>query len=181
LAYRRPAETLVGLHAGSKGERWLSKRWPYFAELAARLSARGLRVASFGTADEYVEGTENCTGGTIEDMCRSMLDCSHFVSNDSGAMHIASALGMPGLALFAPTDAMTHLPLGSATIGLMLEKKCAPCEVKDHRYFASGHCRCIGEIHVDAIERKLLAMMAGAGKSRPPLSEGQVLSPASAA
>ncbi len=181
LAYRRPAETLVGFHAGSKAERWLSKRWPYFAELAARLTARGLRVASFGTTDEYVEGTENRTGGTIEDMCRSMLDCSHFVSNDSGAMHIASALGMPALALFAPTDAMTHLPLGSATTALMLEKTCAPCEVKDHPYFSSGRCRCIAEIRVDAVEQKLLAIIAGAGKSRPPLSAGQVLSSASAA
>jgi tetratricopeptide (TPR) repeat protein len=181
LVYRPPAETLIGLHAGSKSERWLSKRWPYFAELSARLRARGLRVASFGTTDEYVEGTENRTGGTIEDMCRSMLDCSHLVSNDSGVMHIASALGMPALALFAPTDAMTHLPLRSATTGLMLEKNCAPCEVKDHRYFSSGHCRCIAEIRVDAVEQKLLEMMADAGKSRPLISTGQVLSAASAA
>jgi tetratricopeptide (TPR) repeat protein len=181
LVYRPPAETLIGLHAGSKSERWLSKRWPYFAELAARLTARGLRVASFGTADEYVDGTENRTGGTIEAMCRSMLDCSFFVSNDSGVMHIASALGMPALALFAPTDAMTHLPLGSAATGLVLEKNCAPCEVKDHRHFSSGRCGCIGEIGADAVERKVLEMMAGAGKSRPPMPAGQVLSSASAA
>jgi ADP-heptose:LPS heptosyltransferase len=88
---------------------------------------------------------------------------------------------MPALALFAPTDAMTHLPLRSATIGLMLEKNCAPCEVKDHRYFSSGHCRCIAEIRVDAVEQKLLEMMADVGKSRPPISTGEVLSSASAA
>ena len=43
---------LLGMHAGSKGGRWLSKRWPHFSELAARLKARGIAVASFGTPDE---------------------------------------------------------------------------------------------------------------------------------
>ena len=49
---RPPAEPLIGFHAGSKSGRWLSKRWPHFAKLAARLGGRGIRVASFGTPDE---------------------------------------------------------------------------------------------------------------------------------
>jgi ADP-heptose:LPS heptosyltransferase len=158
LAYRRPAKRLVGFHAGSKGGRWLSKRWPHFSELASRLAARGVRVASFGTADEYVEGTGNRTGGTVEQMCRSMLDCTHFVSNDSGPMHIANALGIPALALFAPTDVLTHLPLRRSTVALSLAKRCSPCEVKGHKYFASGLCRCVGEISVSEVEEKLIAM-----------------------
>ena len=64
LAYRKPAEALVGFHAGSKTGMWLVKRWPYFPELARRLRRRGIRVASFGMASEYVEGTENRTGAT---------------------------------------------------------------------------------------------------------------------
>jgi ADP-heptose:LPS heptosyltransferase len=159
LAYRRPAEALVGLHAGSKRGRWLSKRWPYFPELAARLTARGFRVASLGTADEYVEGTENRTGGTIEEMCRSMLECTHFVSNDSGPMHIASALGIPVLALFAPTDPMSHLPLCRTTVALALDRVCAPCEVKDHGHFASGLCQCIRDVDVATVERKVLDLI----------------------
>jgi tetratricopeptide (TPR) repeat protein len=158
LAYCRPAEALVGFHAGSKKGRWLSKRWPRFPELASRLTARGIRVASFGTADEYVEGTENRTGGTVEEMCRSMLDCTHFISNDSGPMHIANALGIPVLAIFAPTDALTHLPLRRTTVALSLVKRCSPCEVKDHRYFASGLCRCVGEISATEVEEKLMTI-----------------------
>ncbi len=110
------SETLRRLHAGSKTGRWLVKRWPHFAELAARLTGRGIRVASFGTADvEYVEGTENRTGATIESMCESMLECSHFVANDSGVMNIANALGIPTLALFAPTNVEARLPLRPST------------------------------------------------------------------
>ena len=44
LEYQQPSETLVGFHAGSKNGRWIVKRWPHFAELAARLAERGIRV-----------------------------------------------------------------------------------------------------------------------------------------
>ncbi len=159
FSYRRPAEILAGFHAGSKGGRWLSKRWPHFPELASRLMSLGIRVASFGTADEYVAGTENRTGGTLAEMCRAMLDCTHFISNDSGPMHIANALGVPVLALFAPTDVLTHLPLRPTTVALSLAKRCSPCEVKDHKYFASGRCRCVAEISASEVEQKLITMI----------------------
>lgn len=160
LRYITPSDPLIGFHAGSKGGRWLSKRWPHFGELATRLRARGFRVASFGTPDEYVHGTEDRTGGSIEAMCQSMMACSHFVSNDSGPLHIANALGIPALAMFAPTDPLTHLPLGAMTEGLMLEKYCTPCEVRNHRHFAAAACHCIGEVSVEVVETRLLARLA---------------------
>jgi len=160
LGYRPPRETLIGIHAGSKGGVWLAKRWPYFAELAERLRNRGHRVASFGTADEYVEGTENRTGGSIQEMCEAMLSCTHFVSNDSGLMNIANALGIPVLAIFAPTNADTRLPLGGKAQAIRLQKPCAPCEVSDPQRFTSGRCNCIGEISVERVEDGLLGQMA---------------------
>lgn len=159
LAWKPPPKPLVGLHAGSKTGRWLSKRWPHFSELAARLNAQGVTVASFGTEDEYVEGSENRTGGSIEEMSRAMLECSVFVSNDSGPMHIASAMEIPVLALYAPTDPLTHLPLAPHVTALALEKSCAPCEVKNHSYFATGACRCVGEIALDTVEQKTLDLL----------------------
>ncbi len=159
LVYKKPAETLVGIHAGSKSGMWLAKRWPYFAEFAQRLRRRGIRVASFGLPEEYVEGTENRTGGSIESMCASMLDCSHFVSNDSGLMNIANALGVPTLALFAPTNAKTRLPLASSTAAIVLEKYCAPCELKDPEGFTRGQCRCMADIDAEVVEERLLALM----------------------
>ena len=172
FSYRRPAEILAGFHAGSKGGRWLSKRWPHFHDVASRLISRGIRVASFGTPDEYVEGTENRTGGTLAEMCRAMLDCTHFISNDSGPMHIANALGIPVLALFAPTDVLTHLPLRPSTVALSLAKRCSPCEVKDHKYFASGRCRCVAEISASEVEQKLMTMIQDTIAERPLMPQG---------
>jgi ADP-heptose:LPS heptosyltransferase len=161
LAWRKPAEPLVGFHAGSKTGMWLVKRWPHFPELARRLRRRGIRVASFGVASEYVEGTENRTGATIEAMCESMLDCSHFVSNDSGVMNIANALGIPVIGLFAPTNARTRLPLGPLSISIEVGNDCSPCELKDPEGFGMGQCRCMADITVDEVETRLLARMRG--------------------
>jgi len=166
LEYQQPSETLVGFHAGSKTGRWIVKRWPHFAELAARLADRGIRVASFGTADEYVEGTENRTGATIESMCESMLECSHFVANDSGVMNIANALGIPTLALFAPTNVEARLPLRPTTRAIVLDKDCVPCELLDPETFQRGQCRCMVEIEVDLVEQQLLDMIQGTAEKR---------------
>lgn len=173
LVWQSPPTPLVGLHAGSKDGRWVSKRWPHFAELAARLKVQGLAVASFGTEDQYVEGSENRTGGSIEEMSRAMLECSLFISNDSGPMHIASAMGIPVLALYAPTDPFTHLPIAPDVTALALQKSCAPCEVKNHSYFATGACRCMGDISVDVVEQKALSLLPDTLEHPRRLAEAQ--------
>jgi hypothetical protein len=153
-AYRRPEGKLVGVHGGSKEGFWLSKRWPYYSELAAELKKRGYRVASFGTSTEYVEGTEDRTGGNIEQMARSLCDCSYFVGNDSGVMHLANSLGIPLIALFGPTNPRTRGPLGKDSRVLSLQKQCAPCECKSKELFQSGECRCISEISLELVLAK---------------------------
>jgi ADP-heptose:LPS heptosyltransferase len=163
IVYAPPAEPLIGMHAGSKANNWTTKRWPYFGELAARLRKQGYRVASFGTADEYIEGTENRTGGNIETMCESVAQCSHFVSNDSGLMNIANALGIPVLAIFAPTNVRTRLPLRPTSEAVVYEADCSPCEVKNPALFSKGDCRCVGRIPVDLVADRLDVMLARTG------------------
>ncbi|MEI6161588.1 MAG: glycosyltransferase family 9 protein [Roseococcus sp.] len=165
---RLPApRPLVGLHAGSKTGVWAAKRWPHFAELAERLLRRGIAVASFGTEDEWVPGTEDRTGGTVEQMAEAMRDCAAFLANDSGVMNIANALGLPLVALFGPTASRTRGPLGAASVTIALDKPCAPCELAGAQGpFGRMECRCIGEITVDHVESVLLQRLA-AGASLP--------------
>jgi hypothetical protein len=151
LAYLWRDGDLVGFHGGSKDGHWVSKRWPRFAELAVELKARGFRVASFGTSNEYIEGTEDRTGGSIEQMARNMMECSWFVSNDSGVMNIANALGIPLVAVFGPTEARTRGPLRATSRSVVLDKPCSPCEWKAKQTFVSGVCRCIGDIELSTV------------------------------
>lgn len=164
---------VVGLHGGSKPGYWASKRWPGFPELATRLKERGFRVASFGTPGEWVEGAEDHTGGSVEEMVEKMRICSWFVSNDSGVMNIANALGIPVLSLFAPTDVATRAPLAARNRVVAARGDCVPCEVHNRKAFKSGHCACISRIEVDEVLAAFDDMRARMGAT--PLPQGALL------
>ena len=151
IEYVWPGGNLVGFHGGSKAGFWASKRWPYFEQLGAILRGLGYRTASFGTTGEFVEGTEDYTGGTIEAMARAMCQCAYFVSNDSGVMNIASALGIPLVSIFGPTNPRTRAPRNPHSRYVAVEKECAPCECKNKELFLSGGCGCIADIPLSAV------------------------------
>jgi len=152
------ARRLIGIHGGSKDGFWASKRWPYYSQLAERLVAHGFEVASFGIEAEFIEGTIDLTGGSIEQMVGSMLECAYFISNDSGLMNIANALGIPLTGIFGPTNPETRGPMRASSSWISLDKSCAPCETttQGRDVFLGGMCRCIQEIDVDTVEQHVL-------------------------
>lgn len=158
--YRRPPAGLrIGIHGGSKSGFWLSKRWPDYTRLCRALEGLGFEVASFGIPEEHVEGTLDLTGGSIAEMTERMMTCSYFITNDSGLMNIANALGIPMTALFGPTNPATRGPLGPASSWLGLRKDCAPCEISPggRKIFQAGECRCIAELGYERVEQHILA------------------------
>jgi heptosyltransferase-2 len=63
--------------------------------------------------------------------------CALFLSNDSGAMHIASALAVPSVTVFGPTDETATGPSGPLARIVREPVDCAPCKLRecpiDHR------------------------------------------------
>ena len=151
LCVRPRKANRIGFHAGSKTGAWTSKRWPHFADLAQRLHREGFEVASFGIKDEFIEGTVDLTGGSIEQMARDMSTCEYFISNDSGLMNIANALRIPTIGIFGPTNWRTRGPMGDTSLSVVLQKSCAPCECLAHWHFDSGSCKCIGEVTIEEV------------------------------
>jgi heptosyltransferase-2 len=73
--------------------------------------------------------------------------CAVFVSNDSGAMHLAAALGRPVVAIFGPTDERATRPLGDDHEVITASVFCRPCMLRD---CPIDH-RCMKRITVDAV------------------------------
>lgn len=101
-----------------------SKRWPpeRFAEAGRRLAAEwggSVLVCGGGNERELCEAVARAAGGTswagrtsLEEWA-ALLSLSHFVlCNDSGGMHLAAALGTPGVAIFGKTDPAVTGPAG---------------------------------------------------------------------
>jgi heptosyltransferase-2 len=126
-----------------------AKRWPAerFAEAAAHLArtTQGC-VAVFGSAAEreLCESVAVSTRGvnfagrtSLRDFADMTAACGLFLTNDSGAMHIASASGVPTVTVFGPTDEHATGPTGSQAIVLRKPVDCAPCLLRecpiDHR------------------------------------------------
>src|SRR6185369_17253760 len=82
--------------------------------------------------------------------------CRVFLTNDSGAMHVASAVGVPTLAVFGATDDVTTGPTGALARIVREHAECSPCLLRecpiDHRCMTRVSTR-----HVVAAASPLLA------------------------
>ena len=129
-----------------------AKRWPpeRVARVIERLSReRGIRSVLFGAAGDReagraIESTLPSDSGVVNLIGRTDLRllmgairaCRAFVSNDSGAMHLAAALGVPVTAIFGPTNDRATAPLGDHDV-ILKQVFCRPCMLRecpiDHR------------------------------------------------
>ncbi|MCI4660919.1 MAG: glycosyltransferase [Neomegalonema sp.] len=125
---------IIGLHAGSKGGRWAAKRWPHFEALTRQLIRDGYEVRCFGGSDERVAGAADFTGGSLRESAAHMRECAVFLSNDSGFMNMAQALGIELVALFGPTTIASRGPIGARAQVLRAGLSCIPCELRGHKY-----------------------------------------------
>jgi heptosyltransferase-2 len=132
----------IGVAPGSANgtaKRWLPDR---FAEAAVLVARRlGARVAVFGSPAERelcerVAAAVRAKGiearGYAGDVgLDSFLDlaagCVAFITNDSGAMHAANALGVPTVAVFGPTDHRATGPTGGSGSTIRESVECSPC------------------------------------------------------
>jgi heptosyltransferase-2 len=161
---------VVALAPGAVGP---SKRWSSanYAALTRRLLAEGLAVWVLGGPDEKPLATEivgdtaarDFTGHDLRDAILALASASVAVSNDSGLLHVAAALGTPTIGIFGPTSPWHWAPLNplAATIETTSDLACRPCHKPTCRF---GHHRCMEEIAPDqvvtATQRALAAVAA---------------------
>jgi lipopolysaccharide heptosyltransferase II len=127
-----------------------AKRWPYFAELAARLERP---IVVLGSAKERAlcaaVGGRNLAGETTLDEALEILAGADLVvSNDSGLMHLAAALGRPLIALFGSSSPRHTPPLSAHARVLWLGIECSPCYARE---CPLGHFRCMKDLSVEQV------------------------------
>jgi heptosyltransferase-2 len=179
-AERAAADAVLGPLGGAPfaalapGSVWATKRWPYYAELAARLAGELAVVVVGGSGDRGLAGAivAACPPGRALDATGrlSLLASAALigrarvlVTNDSAPQHLASAVGTPTLAVFGPTvPAFGFGPLAprSATAGVA-DLACRPCDRHGPRACPLGHWRCMREQTPGAIGGAALALAAG--------------------
>jgi len=163
---------VVALAPGAVGP---AKRWTSagYGALARALLADGLAVWVLGGPSEKSLAAEivgnsqarDLTGDDLRDAAIALATASVAISNDSGLMHVATALGTPTVGIFGPTSPWHWAPLNplAATVVTKSKLACQPC----HRPVCRpGHHRCMREISAEqvmAAARSALAAAAPAG------------------
>jgi len=86
-------------------------------------------------ADEFakqVPAAENLVGQTsLGEFINALVSARLVLCNDSGAMHVASALGVPTLAIFGSTEPQLTGPMGPRARVLRHHVPCSPCFLRD--------------------------------------------------
>ena len=157
------------------GARWDNKRWPadsYF-RVAKELAARhaDVRFAIFGSREDHALGEAIATAapGRCLDLCgKTSLPqliewlrlCSVIVTNDTGPMHAAAALGKPVVGIFGPTEPRRTGPYGQMERVLQDHSlPCVPCMKASCRW--TPKLACLDGISPAAVVQRVEAALCG--------------------
>jgi heptosyltransferase-2 len=173
----RPHERFVALMPGAAyGE---AKQWPAarIAELAARLiSHHDVRCVILGAAhdraasraiESWLREHARAEASRVLDLVGEtslgslvgvLSNAELCISNDSGGMHVAAALGRPVVAIFGPTDERQTRPLGDQDV-IIEPVFCRPCMLRD---CPIDH-RCMKRITVDRVFATASSRLSAAG------------------
>ncbi len=172
-----PRQMLIGVHAGASygpAKRWPADRFVRLIGLLRRryeaavvvlgdASERGITSALVrACADPAVIDAGGCC--TLPQLLALLGACRVFVCNDSGPMHLASALGTPLVALFGSTDPRLTGPTGGRSVSLWKHPPCSPC-FKRVCPLRTDRLRCLLAIEPDeaaaAVEKTIAFSTAG--------------------
>jgi heptosyltransferase II len=160
----------LGICAGA--EYGPAKRWPMdrFAEVANQVSrvVPGVEWQLYGAPGEARQGEQlsemlrvphqNLVGKTgLSELIRSLQGCRLLLTNDTGTMHLAAALGVPTVSVFGSTEPILTGPLGAQHKVLRHHVACSPCFQRECPF---GHYECMTLV---TVQQAVAAVLAGLG------------------
>ncbi len=138
-----------------------AKRWPpsYFAELARALTANGDSVWLVGSAKDAPIGDDivrlsdgaclNLCGKTSLDQAIDVLASVRLaITNDSGLMHVAAAVGTPLIAIYGSSTPEHTPPMSPRAVIAKLDMPCSPCF---ERTCPLGHFNCMMQLKPERV------------------------------
>lgn len=151
-------DKLIALNTGGTWptKRWTTKGFAHLGDILNRNYGKVILVGSSGDlplVEEIVKLMETkpliATGKTsLNELAALLARCNLVISNDSGPVHVAAAVGTPTITIFGPSDDVKYHPLGAQHKIIKTTIDCRPC---GKHQCPLKHHRCMTEIGVDKI------------------------------
>ncbi|MBL7074510.1 glycosyltransferase family 9 protein [candidate division KSB1 bacterium] len=162
---------IIGLCPGgarNPGEDMPQRRWDGYLELVRKLRTKDYHVVLFGGPGEeaissrIMEGVGNGVyslvgKATLLQTAAVMRVCKVVVAHDSGLMHLATAVKVPTIALFGPTDPKRKAPVGISHRVIYKRLLCSPCYHRG-KFPECGTKECMKQITSDEVMKILMEM-----------------------
>lgn len=163
-------EPVIGISPGAAyggAKRWIPSRFARAADQVAGSSRRSFALFGSEAERQICEMVKqeltalgrravNLAGSTsLAQFVEYAAACELFLTNDSGPMHIASALGIPTVAIFGATNHITTGPTGALSKVVRHPVECSPCLLRecpiDHR--------CMAHVTADRVAQEAFAIL----------------------
>lgn len=175
LSAGKPSPATLGVAPGAQ---WDSKRWPedHFAALVERqlhdnpgivrifLGPREENWFGGGPLEKIAQGNDRVEiirDRSLVEVAALLAECRLLVTNDSGLLHVAEAVGTPVVALFGPTvREFGYYPLLPGSRVLETDLECRPCSRNGKRPCHRGDLACLRDIKPDQVHDTLETLEA---------------------
>ncbi len=157
--------------AVAPGSVWATKRWPAekYAQLVSRiLEKQNVGIVLLGSKDESDAAAVILNSNNLPDQKKRILNLvgltsltdlngiyprvKAVISNDSSAIHYASAFNIPTLAIFGSTiPAMGFAPLAEGSKVAEISLSCRPCSAHGPMVCPLGHFKCMKDLSVESV------------------------------
>ena len=144
-----------------------AKRWPtaYYADIAQRALDAGRQVWIFGSpkdaefgaaiADAAPGAVDLCGKTSLAEAIDLLALADVVITNDSGLMHVATAVGCRVVALFGSSTPAYTPPLSRRATTISLELSCSPCFA---RTCPLGHMNCLNQLKPQQVQDTIAAL-----------------------
>ncbi|HEY0157198.1 MAG TPA: lipopolysaccharide heptosyltransferase II [Thermoanaerobaculia bacterium] len=159
---------IIGVHPGGlygKAKHWGDEA---YVDVIKRLRGEGFDIVLLTSPREREQSERiatTCNGvpmighdGDVLELAAAISQCAAVITNDSGPLHVATALAVPSVSIFGPTDPeRTVIP--GATHVVRQKLACQPCYQRD---CPLGHHRCMADVTVDEVFDAAVGLFSGA-------------------
>ncbi|GGX83840.1 lipopolysaccharide heptosyltransferase II [Litchfieldella qijiaojingensis] len=164
LTHELSSRPAIGMMPGA--EYGPAKQWPlaYFHELAEALASEGYEVRVLGGNKDVAAGEAICQGVShavnlcgktrLADAVDLLSDCQQVITNDSGLMHVAAAVGTRVHAIYGSSSPDYTPPLTANARIHYLRLDCSPCF---ERTCPLGHTNCLNTLMPQRVLEAILA------------------------